>query len=449
MPPSSASSPAPAHRDSPDAPEHGAGPEVPLRRHRPFLLLCAEQATSSGGRAVTALALPLLAITRLDAGPLGAASLMALTYLPAVLLSPFIGVLVDRARLRRLLAALTALHVLVIGSVPLTVAVGGFGWPQLFAVAALSGALTATVTVALQSALPRVVRPGRLMRANSVLTGTRTAGLIGGPALGGVLIGVAGPAPALLVECAAYALAVLLFLGLPARLNTPAGGTGPSARSQMDSLREGLDVLRHETLLRRQALAAAGLNLGGGAAGALFVLYAGRDLGLPAWQLGAVYAAYAVAAGVGVLVATPVTRVLGMGRTTQLCAVGAGASLFLLPVASVGPAFAVLLLYELCFGLLATVWMIAMITGRQLVTPTRLLGRVNAFLQAALTATLPVGALAGGALAARVGIVPVLTGAAAVALVGAAGLWFPRDLHSGIDRAARAAREQEPGRAEA
>lgn len=423
------------------APTEPTGPR-PLRGHRPFLLLCAEQAVSTVGRQVTALALPLLAITALGAGPLGSATLMGLTYLPGVLLSPLIGVLVDRARLRSLLALLTAAQIVVIGSVPLAAWADLLGWPHLFAVAVLSGGLTAMVGVGLQSALPRVVHPDQLLPANSALTGARTAGMIGGPALGGVFIGLADPGTALLVECAAYAVAVPLLLALPAALNVPAA-EGTAVRSRMKAMREGFAVLRRETLLRRQALAAAGLNLGGGAAGALFVFYATEELSLRAWELGTVYAAYAVAAALGVGLATPVTRMLGMGRSTQLCAVGAGAALFLIPAASLGFAFPVLLLYELLFGLLATVWLIAMVTGRQLVTPTRLLGRVNAFLQAALTAPLPIGAFAGGALAAEVGIVPVLTGAAAVALAGAASLWFPRDLHADIDRrAADAARER-------
>ncbi|MEW2626294.1 MFS transporter [Streptomyces sp. NPDC048106] len=413
-----------------------------LRSHRPFLLLCAEQAVSTLGRQVTALALPLLAITTLDAGPLGAATLMGLTYLPGVLLSPLIGVLVDQARLRNLLALLTTAQILVIGSVPLAARADLLSWPHLFVVAMLSGGLTTIVGVGLQSVLPRVVQPDQLLPANSALTGARTAGMIGGPALGGVFIGLAAPDTALLVECAAYVVAVPLLLALPTALNVPAA-EGTAVRSRLKAMREGFAVIRRETLLRRQALAAAGLNLGGGAAGALFVLYATEELSLRPWELGTAYATYAIAAALGVALATPVTRALGMGRSTQLCAIGAGVALFLIPAASLGLAFPVLLLYELLFGLLATVWLIAMITGRQLVTPTRMLGRVNAFLQAALTAPLPIGAFAGGALATRIGIVPVLTGAAAVALAGAASLWFPRDLHADIDRrAADAARER-------
>ncbi|MER7583350.1 MFS transporter [Kitasatospora sp. NPDC097691] len=398
----------------------------PLRRNRPLLLLVLEQLTSSVGRQVTALALPLLAIVHLGAGPLGASALLAMAYLPGVLLSPLIGVAVDRARLRRLLVAVAWLQVPAVGSVPLAAALDGLTWPHLFAAAAVSGALGSTQGVAAQSGLPRVVPADDLLPANSWLTGARTVGLVGGPALGGILIGLVDPAPALLVECATYAVGGALFLALPASLNRPPQDAGRGARSRIAALREGLAVIRREILLRRQALAAAGLNLGGGAGSGLFVLYVDRELGLPPWQLGTVYAAYAVGMGTGVLVATAVTRALGMDRAVRVCALGAGAALFLIPAASLGPAFPVLVLYQLLFGLLATVWSIAMTTSRQLLTPAHLLGRVNAFLQAVLTATLPLGAVAGGWLAARVGIVPVLTGAATVALAGSGSLWLPR-----------------------
>lgn len=421
-----------------------ASAAVPLRRYRPFVLLCAEQATSSLGRQVTALALPLLAVIGLDAGPLGASALMALTYLPGVLLSPFIGVLVDRARLRRLVVLSAVLQTVIVGTVPLVHAVGRLTWLHLYAVALASGALTSVLSVSLQSALPRIVRPGQLLTANSALTGARTVGQIGGPALGGVLVGLVGPSPALLVDCAAYAVQAVFLCALPAALNVPADQAGPSSRSRLGALREGLDVIRDETLLRRQALAAAGLNLGGGAGGALFVLYATRDLGLPPWQLGTVYTAYTVATSGGVLLAGRVGRTMGLGRATQYCAVGAAAALFLIPAASLGFAFPVLVLYELCFGLLATVWAIAMTTGRQLITPPALQGRVNAFLQAVLTGTMPVGALLGGVLAARTGMVPVLVGAAAVALVSAMSLWYPPGLLDSVDEAAHDTRQPQP-----
>ncbi|MFJ7200414.1 MULTISPECIES: MFS transporter [unclassified Streptomyces] len=404
----------------------GTGPPGrPLLRHRPFALLCGEQIASSVGRQVTTLALALLAVTGLDAGPFGVSALMALSYLPGALLSPFAGVLADRARLRTLTVVLTVLQVLVVGSVPLAAALGRLALPQLYVVATASGALTSMLAVALQAALPRVVHPGQLLSANSALTGARTTGQIGGPALGGVLVGLTGASTALLAACAAYGIESLLLLALPAALNTPAQRGGRATESRTAALRAGIDVVRGERVLRRQVLAGAGFNLGSGAADALFVLYATRDLGLPAWQLGTVYAAFSVATVLGVLLAGRFAATIGLARATRICAVVAALAIFLIPGASLGPGFPALLAYQFLFGLAATVWAISMTTTQQLITPPELQGRVAGVLQAALIGTVPIGALGGGALAAWLGNVPVLTGGAAVALVAAACLWWP------------------------
>ncbi|MFE5093363.1 MFS transporter [Streptomyces sp. NPDC056638] len=405
--------------------DHPARPGHSLLRHRPFALLCGEQIASSVGRQVTTLALALLAVTRLDAGPLGASALMALSYLPGALLSPFAGVLVDRARLRGLTVLLTVLQVLVVGSVPLADLFGRLTLLQLYAVATASGALTSILAVALQAALPRVVRPGQLLSANSALTGARTTGQIGGPALGGVLVGLAGASTALLAGCVAYGVEALLLLALPATLNTPAERSRPEAGSRTAALRAGLAVVRGERLLRRQVLAGAGFNLGSGAVDALFVLYATRELALPAWQLGTVYAAFSVATVLGVLLAGRFAATTGLALATRICAVVAALAIFLVPAASLGAGFPALLSYQFLFGLSATVWAISMTTTQQLITPPELQGRVAGVLQAALIGTVPIGALGGGALAGWLGSIPVLTGGATVALLAAACLWLP------------------------
>ncbi|MET9495393.1 MFS transporter [Streptomyces sp. NPDC006552] len=400
----------------------GTADDSSLWRHRPFLLLCGEQIASSLGRQITALALALLAVTGLDAGPFGAASVLALTYLPGAVLSPLAGVLVDRVRLRNLLAALTLAQALVVGSVPAAHTAGHLTRGHLYLVAAVSGALTFTLSVALQAALPRVVPPGRLLGANSALTAARTSGQIGGPALGGVLAGFAGPAPALFAGSAAYTAEALLVLTLPAALNIR--GTH-SNDSPLDALRSGLAVVRTHPRLRRMVASGAGLNLGSGAATALYVFYAARELRLHAWQVGATYAVYSAATVIGALLAGRFARTTGLWHATQVCGLVAGAAVFLIPAASLGPAFVLLLAYQVIYGLSGTVWMISMTTTQQQFTPDELQGRVAGLVQAVLLATVPAGAFAGGALAAWFGNVPVLLGAATAALASAATLWAP------------------------
>ncbi|MFJ8821602.1 MFS transporter [Streptomyces sp. NPDC102467] len=396
--------------------------DTSLWRHRPFVLLCGEQIASSLGRQITALALALLAVTGLGAGPFGAAAVLALTYLPGAVLSPLAGVLVDRVRLRNLLVTVTAAQALVVGSIPLADAAGHLTRGHLYVVAVVSGALTFTLSVALQGALPRVVPSGRLLGANSALTAARTSGQIGGPALGGVLVGLVGPARALLAGGAAYVVEALLVLALPAALNIR---RKQGARSPLDALRSGLAVVRGQPRLRRMVLSGAGLNLGSGAATALYVFYATRELALSAWQLGATYAVYSAATVAGALLAGRFARTTGLWRATQVCGLVAGAAAFLIPAASFGPAFALLLAYQVTYGLSGTVWMISMTTTQQQATSEDLQGRVAGLVQSVLLTTVPVGALGGGALAAWLGNVPVLLGSAAVALVSAATLWAP------------------------
>lgn len=403
-----------------------APPETgPLRRHRPFVLLCAEQTAGSVGRQITALALTLLAVTVLDAGPFAASVILALTYLPGAVLSPVAGVLVDRVRLRRLLVLATSLQALVVGSVPLTRAAGHLTWLHLYAVAAVSGALTFTLSIALQAALPRVVGPDRLLAANAVLSGARTIGQIGGPALGGVLVGLTGTGAALTAGSIAYAVEALVLFALPATLDTPAAPQKASGTSPTAALRAGLEVVRRERRLYRMVLAGAGLNLGSGASAALYVLYASRELHLLAWQLGTTYAMFSAATVLGIVVAGRFGARLGLWRTTRICGPVAGAAGFLIPAASVGPAFPLLLAYQVSYGLAVTVWTISLTTLQQLIAPAGMQGRVAGFNQAALLATVPVGALGGGALAAALGNVPVLVAAAAIALASGATLWAP------------------------
>ncbi|MET8240858.1 MFS transporter [Streptomyces sp. NPDC005245] len=362
------------------------------------MLLCGEQVASSVGRQITALALPLLAVTDLGAGPFGAAALLALTYLPGAVLSPLAGAIVD-------------------GHVTLA---------HLYVVAAVSGTLTFTLSVALQAALPRVVAPERLLAANSALTAARTSGQVGGPALGGVMVGLLGADAALIAGSAAYAIEALFLFALPAALDAPTGSREPArAKSLAGSLRMGFTVVRAERRLRRMVLAGAGLNLGSGAAAALYVFYATHDLTLPAWQLGTTYAAYSAATLAGALLAGRFARTSGLWRATQIFGLAAGAAVFLTPAASLGLAFPVLFAYQVCYGLSGTVWMISMTTTQQLVTPDGMQGRVAGLVQAVLLTTVPVGALAGGALAAWLGNVPMLMGAAAVTLLSAATLWAP------------------------
>ncbi|MEZ0107084.1 MFS family permease [Catenulispora sp. EB89] len=396
----------------------------PLRRNRSFLVLCADQVAGSVGRQITAVALPLTAVVRLHAGPFGASALMALTFLPGAVLSPFVGLLVDRSRLRRLLIALTVAQGLLLAVVPVADASGWLSWAVLYAVALGSGTFATTLTVALQAALPRAVAADQLLDANVGLSGARTAGQIGGPAIGGLFVAWFGTSDALLGDSVAFAVEAVLLCLLPAALNV-AGARKTEREPWLQGVREGFRVIADDHVLRRQVTAAGALNFGGAVTGGFFVFYATDKLHLRSWQLGVTFAVFATASALGVLVTKRVAKGFGLAESVKYCAVGAAAALFLMPAAALGLPFETLIAYQFAFGLLATVWAIAMTTARQLAAPPEMQGRVAAFQQAAVFGAIPAGALLGGFAAGRVGVAPVQVAGAVVALAGAGTLWLP------------------------
>ena len=91
----------------------------------------------------------------------------------------------------------------------------------------------------------------------------------------------------------------------------------------------------------------------------------------------------------------------------------------LTPLASLTPRFALLLIcLHQFFGDFAwTIYYLNETTLRQRVAPAHLLGRVNAAMQLASRGMLPIGALAGGFLGSRIGVVNTIW-------MGAAGVFL-------------------------
>jgi predicted MFS family arabinose efflux permease len=194
---------------------------------------------------------------------------------------------------------------------------------------------------------------------------------------------------------------------------------GPMARSGIvQSLRDGASALRGRPVLIRIAVTAAALNFGGSALGALYLVFAYRELDLSAPLVAAAYVVNSVASVLAAATAAAVIRRLGLGRVVPVFAPVAAAALFLIPAAAVLPPFATLALYEAIFGYCATVWFIATATLQQTLVPAHLLGRVVALSRTLGALALPAGALLGGALAQWWGVLPTLLTFALAGLLG-------------------------------
>jgi MFS family permease len=152
------------------------------------------------------------------------AGLMAFQGIPALLLSPVSGLVVDRLRRRHVMVAAYSVAALTWAILPLTTAL----W-QIYALALLARSTTAFYLPAERSLTPDLVGKENALSANATLSLISTAALVIGPALAGLLIAALGSAAALWVNAACLSLAVLCILRIQGELprTRPAGQANP------------------------------------------------------------------------------------------------------------------------------------------------------------------------------------------------------------------------------
>jgi anti-anti-sigma factor len=383
------------------------------------------------GSQVTMLGLPTAAIVIFDASAIQVGILTASLTLPAVVLGVLAGVWVDRLRRRPLMIVCDLVRAVALGSVPVAFAFGVLTLMQLYAVAVVAGAATMVFNVAYQSYLPRLVGRGELGEANSKMIASRSFAEVVGPALGGALVQGIGAARALALDAASFVVSAASLRAIREREARPAL---PSERRRvLDELREGLTAIRRTAVLSRLAACNVTLNLGLSISQTLFYLFAYRELGLGATLVGAVVAVRGVGALTGALAAVRLERRAGTGRVLVASTVLYGAGWLAVPAAAAGLAVPVLIASSAAIGAGNAVYNVTQLTLRQVVTPDRLLGRVNATMRTLFLVPQPIGALVAGGLATSAGYVPTLLIGGAIVTAAAGFLMSPSVRRAGAE----------------
>jgi len=207
---------------------------APLRR-RDFSLLFVGQLVSFIGSQATfvAVAFQVFQLT----GSSLAVGLLGLFELGPVLAFAFLGGALADARDRRLMVLLTELAFTVASAVLLVNAL--LPHPALwvvYAVSAFQAGLFALQRPSLDSLLPRLVPPEELTAAGALSMLRGSVGLIGGPALAGVLIATAGLPVTYGLDLVSFAVS-LVALALMRATPPPLGAERPSLRRVAEGLR--------------------------------------------------------------------------------------------------------------------------------------------------------------------------------------------------------------------
>jgi MFS family permease len=388
-----------------------------LREDVGFRRFWCSQTASLAGDQVSFIALPLVGVLVLHAGPGGMGLLTAAAWAPNLLLSLHAGAWVDRSgRPREAMIAADLGRAALLVTVPVAWALGVLTFGQLVAVAFATGALGALASVAYGSLYGALVRRDRLVEAGALVSGSRAGAGVAGPSVGGLLVAILTAPFAVLADAASFIASALWLrrVAVPRRAHDADPG----------GLADGVRFIARSPLVRPILAATATLNVFTFAISALFVLYATRSLGVSPATLGIVLGAGAIGGVLGSLVTGRIVDRIGVGAAFAAGCVLFTAPMLLIPLAS-GPPPAVLgLLFLAEFGAGFGVMVLDISAGAILVAaiPETLRARMFGAYQLVNYGVRPIGALGGGVLGAAIGLQPTLciAGIGAVASV----LWL-------------------------
>jgi MFS family permease len=363
-----------------------------------FNRLWAGMSVSQLGGQVTLLALPLTGVVTLHASAAQMGALSVVARVP-FLLYPLAGVWVDRARRRRVMIGSDLVRAAILLAVPLAAALGVLRMEVLYAALFLVMLFTVVFDTAYQSFLPALVGRERLLEANSKLAMTGSAARIAGPSLGGVLVQLITAPFAVVVNALTFLFSALMIALI--RTRDPAPQPAASRGAFHGQLLEGMRYVLSRPVLRALAVAVGLTQFAWALQLAVYLLYITRDLHVPPAWVGLIVATAGPATLVGSVVASRLSRRLGLGRTVFASWVAFAAAGFLVPLApgSALPAAAALLVASQLVGALAQqVAAVNVASVRQAIPPDRMKGRVNASFNFVALGVAPFGSLAGGLL---------------------------------------------------
>lgn len=413
---------------------------------RDFRRLWAGSAVSTFGSEVAELAVPLLAIGVLAATPGELGALRTAQFLPFLLATLPLGMLVDRRRRLPLMVGADVGRFALILVIPIAVWAGFARIELLYVVMFLAGVLTVLYQVADFAFVPEVVMPHQLVDANGKLAAAQSANEIGARGFGGLLVQAASAPVAMLVNAVTYLGSALSLRGITVvEAPRPTASARPSWAEVTAGLREALRNRYVRALLGE----ATTFNLFNEVFILGLMLFTVREVGLSPVQIGLVFTAGGVGSFLGAWFGSRVTGRFGYGRVLLITLVLGNTAPVLVALSGTGTVGTLALFCSVfvVMGVGIGIANVHAVTLRQAALPEELRGRVNAAYRLISWGAIPVGATLGGVLAGVTdGRTAMVAGACGMVL---ATLWVafsPVRRLASIDEAARLSRAVDPTR---
>ena len=254
--------------------------------------------------------------------------------------------------------------------------------------------------------LPSLVEREQIIEGNSKLEISRSAAQVAGPGFGGALVQILTAPWAVFADALSFVGSGLFVLRIRKVEDAVEVATVDGRKvSLWTDLKEGLGFVLGNPNLRAQAGCTATSNFFSSLAFSIFLVFAVRELHLSAGTIGLIFSVGAAGSLVAAFTSMRISARFGIGPTSIVMAAMFGPTFLLVAAAPVGnAAIPVLVSAQLVFGFTVVVYNIVQVSYRQAICPPRLQGRMNSVMRFMVWGTIPLGTLAGGALATWIGL---------------------------------------------
>src|SRR6187551_2226963 len=196
-----------------------------LLKARDFSLLFWGQMTSQIGDSLNRVAL-LWFVYQLTGSAMKMVMIGLLQTIPPLLLSPLIGVYLDRANKKTVMVWVDIARTILVLLIPLLYTLDQLTLERLYAAVFLLAVVSTIFGPALSASVPQLVNRDQLTAANALLQTTTNTGLLIGPLISGIGIALIGSQNVLYVDAVTFFVSALCLIGMRMRPSETDGRQG-------------------------------------------------------------------------------------------------------------------------------------------------------------------------------------------------------------------------------
>jgi MFS family permease len=260
-----------------------------LLKERDFSLLFWGQMTSQIGDSLNRVAL-LWFVYQLTGSAMKMVMIGLLQTIPPLLLSPLIGVYLDRANKKSVMVWVDIARSVLVLLIPLLFALDQLTLERLYVAVFLLAVVSTIFGPALSASVPQLVRRDQLTAANALLQTTTNTGLLIGPLISGVGIALIGSQNVLYVDAVTFFVSALCLIGMRMRpVDREASEKKRGTWTQ--ELLAGIRFVYLEQTVLVLMVAAALYSLAASAFAFMLPVFAEQNLSAGALEVGALWSA--------------------------------------------------------------------------------------------------------------------------------------------------------------